>query len=98
MILHLYEVQYIDNRETVPATDIVRTKKIAMSKIISGQEQVIKYLRFLAQNGYNPMMKVLSSGDIRIFYTALPSGLKYDKYYKGGTYYRGKDVFHNDIE
>lgn len=98
MILHLYEVQYIDNRKTVPATDTVRTKKIAMSKIISGQEQAIKCFCFLTQNGCNPMMKALGSGDIRIFYTALPSGLKYDKYYKGGTYYRGKDVFHDDTE
>lgn len=98
MILYLYELQYIDNRETVPATEPVKQKKIAMSKNISGIGLAFKVFNRLGVSGFKPKMTILENGNVRIMYTALPDGLKFDPYYKGGTYYRGKDAFHNDTE
>lgn len=98
MILYLYELQDIDNRETVPANEPVEQKKIAMSKNISGIGLAFKIFKRLGLDGLMPKMTILENGNVRIMYTALPNGLKFDPYYRGGTYYRGKDVFHNDAE
>lgn len=98
MILHLYELRCIDNRETVPVAEPVKQKMIAMSKNISGIGLAFKIFKRLGVSGLKPKMTVLKNGDARIMYTALPDGLKFDPYYKGGTYYRGKDVFYDDIE
>lgn len=98
MILYLYELQDIDNRKTVPVGEPVEQKMIAMSKNIYGIKLAFKIFNRLGLDGLMPKMTILEDGNVRIMYTALPKGLKFDPYYRGGTYYRGKDVFHNDVE
>lgn len=96
MMVFVYELKYVDKRKLVPVTECPKTRTIATA-INEVTENDVKCLyNRLKRNGNMPKMERLKNGNYRIMYMALPDGLKYDQFYKGGTWYRGRSVFSRD--
>lgn len=96
MMLFVYEMRYIDKRRLIPATECPKTRTIATAFNNVNEDSVMRLYRRLIRNGNMPQLDNLKDGDFRITYLALPDGLKYDSYYKGGTWYTEKGVFKHD--
>lgn len=96
MILFIYELKYVDKRKLVPATECPKTRTIAT--VINGvtKNDVKRLYNRLKRSGNMPQMEHLKDGNYRIMYMALPKKVKYDPYYKGGTWYTGRSVFDRD--
>lgn len=95
-MVFVYELKYVDKRKLVPVTESPKTRTIAtvINKVTVSD---VKHLyNCLKRSGNMPQMEHLKDGNYRIMYMALPNGLKFDSFYKGGTYYRGRSVFDRD--
>ena len=96
MIVFVYELKYVDKRKLVPVTESPKTRTIAtVINKVTGNDVKRLYNR-LKRSGNMPQMEHLKDGNYRIMYMALPNGLKFDPFYKGGTYYRGRSLFDRD--
>lgn len=96
MILFVYELKYVDKRRYVPVTESPKTRTIATAiKGVTGAD-INRLYRYLTRKGCMTEMEQLKDGNYRVMYMALPDGLKFDPFYKGGTYYRGRSVFDCD--
>lgn len=95
-MVFVYELKYADKRKLVPVTESPKTRTIAtVINRVTGNDVKRLYNR-LKQSGNMPQMEHLKDGNYRIMYMALPNGLKFDQFYKCGTYYRGRSVFYRD--
>lgn len=95
-MVFVYELKYVDKRKLVPVTESPKTRTIAtVINKVTGNDVKRLYNR-LKRSGNMPQMKYLKDGNYRIMYMALPNGLKFDPFYKGGTYYSGRSVFYRD--
>lgn len=95
-MVFVYELKYVDERKLVPVTECHKTRTIAT--VVNGvtENDVKRLYNRLKRSGNMPQMEYLKDGNYRIMYMALPNGLKFDPFYKGGTYYRGRSVFGSD--
>ena len=95
-MVFVYELKYADKRKLVPVTESPKTRTIAtVINKVTGNDVKRLYNR-LKRSGNMPQMEHLKDGNYRIMYMALPNGLKFDSFYKGGTYYKGRRVFDRD--
>ncbi len=96
MMLFVYELKYADKRKLVPVTECPKTRTIATVINEVTENDVKRLYNRLKRSGNMPQMEHLKDGNYRIMYMALPNGLKYDPFHKGGTWYRGRSVFNCD--
>lgn len=96
MMVFAYELKYVDKRKLVPATECPKTRTIATAVNGVTENDVKRLYNRLKRRGNMPQMEHLKDGNYRIMYMALPNGLKFDPFYKGGTYYRGRSLFDRD--
>ena len=96
MMVFVYELRYVDKRRLVPATECPKTRTIATAINGVTKNDVKRLYNRLKRSGNMPQMEHLKDGNYRIMYMALPNGLKYDPFYKGGTWYKGRSVFNCD--
>lgn len=96
MMLYVYELKYVDKRKLVSATECPKTRTIATVINKVTENDVRRLCNRLKRSGNMPQMEHLKDGNYRIMYMELPNGLKYDPFYKGGTWYRGRSVFNRD--
>lgn len=96
MMVFVYELKYADKHKLVPVTECPEMRTIAT--VVNGvtENDVKRLYNRLKRNGNMPQMEYLKNGNYRIQYMALPDGLKFDPFYKGGTYYRKRSVFDRD--
>lgn len=96
MMVFVYELKYVDKRKLVPATECPKTRTIAT--VVNGvtENDVKRLCNRLKRRGNMPQMEHLNDRNYRIMYMALPNRLKFDPFYKGGTYYRKRSVFDRD--
>ena len=92
----VYELKYVDKRKLVPVTECPKTRTIATAVNGVTENDVKRLYNRLRRSGNMPQMEYLKDGNYRIQYMALPNGLKFDLFYKGGTYYRKRSVFDRD--
>ena len=95
-MVFVYELKYVDERKLVPVTECPKTRTIAT--VVNGvtKNDVKRLYNRLKRSGNMPQMEYLKDGNYRIQYMALSDGLKFDPFYKGGTYYRKRSVFDRD--
>lgn len=96
MIVFVYELKYVDKRKLVPVTECPKTRTIATAVNGVAENDVKRLYNYLKRSGNMPQMEYLKDGNYRIQYMASPNGLKFDPFYKGGTYYRKRSVFDYD--
>ena len=96
MMVFVYELKYVDKRKLVPATECPKTRTIAAAVNGVTENDVKRLYNRLKRRGNMPQMEHLKDGNYRIMYMALPNRLKFDQFYKGGTYYKGRRVFDRD--
>lgn len=96
MMLFVYEMKYVDKRKLIPVTESPKTRTIATVIDNVTEVEVNRLYHCLIKRGNMPQLDNLKDGNFRITYLALPDGLKYDPYYKGGTWYTEKGVFKHD--
>jgi hypothetical protein len=95
-MVFVYELKYVDKHKLVPVTETPKTRTIAtVINKVTGSDVKRLYNR-LKRSGNMPQMEHLKDGNYRIMYMVLPNGLKFDPFYKGGAYYRGRSVFDRD--
>ena len=98
MMIFVYEIRYIDKRRLIPVTECPKTRTIANAFNNGNECNVMRLYRRLIRNGNIPKLDNPKDGNFRITYLALSDGLKYDPYYKGGTWYVVEGVLmHDDI-
>ena len=96
MIIFVYEIRYIDKRRLIPVTERPKTQTTATAFHNVDECNVSRHYHRLIRNGNMPKLDNLKDGNFRITYLALSDGLKYDPYYKGGTWYIEEGVFKHD--
>lgn len=96
MMLFVYEMKYADKRKLIPVTESPKTRTIATAIDNVTEVEVNRLYHRLIKRGNMPQLDNLKDGNFRITYLALPDGLKYDPYYKGGTWYTEKGVSNRD--
>ena len=96
MMIFVYEIRYIDKLRLIPVTECPKTRTIATAFNNVNERNVMRLYRRLIRNGNMPKLDNLKDGNFRITYLALSDGLKYDPYYKGGTWYVEEGVFKHD--
>lgn len=96
MMVFVYELKYVDKRKLVPVTECPKTRTIATAVNGVTENDVKRLYNRLKRSGNMPQMEYLKDGNCRVQYMALPDGLKFDPFYKGGTYYIKRSVFDRD--